>query len=138
MGLFRRTRAPKSVAVAEQATTAAPVLTAETAAPTGAAQPAKTDELFEDSDVFVCARDEEGVPADRAAPDANAAVTLFVTGWHNVEPGPLSWPFPNMRAALDAVRKMKNAIEWAIVLGGGYETLEQARETGTVLIEQQG
>ena len=28
---------------------------------------------------------------------------MFVHGWHNVEPGLLSWTFPNLRAALDAV-----------------------------------
>ena len=63
-------------------------------------------------------------------------MTLFVTGWHNVEPGPLSWPFPSMRAALDAVRKMKNAVEWSIALGRDYESLDDARARGMVVIEQ--
>ena len=50
-------------------------------------------------------------------------------------PGPLSWAFPNMRAALDAVKKMRNAVEWSIARGIDY-TLDEARENGAVLIEQ--
>jgi len=82
-------------------------------------------EQLDDSDVFVCKRD----------PDEDATVTLFVTGWNDVAPGPLSWAFPNMRAALDAVKKMRNAVEWSIVRGVDY-TLDEARENGSVLIEQ--
>lgn len=127
MGLFRRSRAPKHAAAAlDRAATAAPLAVPEP----GRSEPWVDDE----SDVFVCKRD---VPTTTPPPaEVDAAVTLIVTGWYNVEPGPLSWVFPSMRAALDAVRKMKNAVEWAIVLGGGYESIEDARARGKVLIDQ--
>ncbi|MBX3186287.1 MAG: hypothetical protein KF819_04695 [Labilithrix sp.] len=85
-----------------------------------------------DSDVFVCRRsspdfDPSLVPAD---------VTLYVYGWHNVEPGPLSWVFPSLRAALDAVETMKNAVSWCIVSGTEWPSMDDAREEGAVLIEQ--
>jgi hypothetical protein len=82
-----------------------------------------------DSDVFVCRR---------SSPDlgAEAAVTLFVYGWENVEPGPLSWAFPSLRMALDAVKTMRNAIEWCIVAGHEWSSIDAARESGAVLIEQ--
>ena len=83
------------------------------------------------SDVFVCKR-EAPVPVENTDP----SVTLIVTGWHNVEPGPLAWAFPSMRSALDAVQKMKNAVEWSIVLGRDYATVDEARALGAVLIEQ--
>lgn len=103
-----------------------------------------------DSDVFVCRRsssppappapDAETNEADELAKAAQAAaaanVTLFVYGWHNVEPGPLSWVFPSLRAALDAVRTMRNAVEWSIVSGREHTTIESARESGDVLVEQ--
>lgn len=91
------------------------------------------------SDVFVCKREPASEPASDpvdVAPETDPSVTLIVTGWHNVEPGPLAWAFPSMRSALDAVRKMKNAIEWSIVLGRDYATVEEARALGAVLIEQ--
>src|SRR5262245_57950742 len=37
-------------------------------------------------------------------------VTLVVYGWHNVEPGTLSWVFPSVSAAVAAARAMKNAV----------------------------
>ena len=79
------------------------------------------------SDVCVCKR--EAVAED-------PSVTLIVTGWHNVEPGPLAWAFPSMRSALEAVKKMKNAVEWSIVLGRDYATVDEARALGALLIEQ--
>jgi hypothetical protein len=85
------------------------------------------------SDVFVCKRE---APAPVAAESADPSVTLIVTGWHNVQPGPLAWAFPSMRAALDAVKKMRNAVEWSIVLGRDYATVDEARALGAVLIEQ--
>ena len=85
------------------------------------------------SDVFVCKREVAKADVDvRVEP----SVTLIVTGWHNVEPGPLAWAFPSMRAALDAVQKMKNAVEWSIVLGRDYASVDEARALGAVLIEQ--
>lgn len=87
----------------------------------------------DESDVFVCNHAE---PTPLPIEDTDACVTLFVTGWHSVAPGPLSWPFPNMRAALDAVRKMKNAIEWAIAIGDEHTSVDEARAKGAILIEQ--
>jgi hypothetical protein len=69
---------------------------------------------------------------------ATAAVTLFVYGWHQVEPGALSWVFPSLRAALDAVRTMRNAAEWSICSGEAWDDIESARAKGAVLIEQLG
>jgi hypothetical protein len=87
------------------------------------------DEL-EDSDVFLSKTYETGgVPVLRE-------VTLFVHGWENVEPGLLSWTFPSLRSALDAVQRMKNAIAWCVVSGTGWEDLETARASGSVLVEQ--
>lgn len=87
------------------------------------------------SDVFVCSREPAADGAD-VEPAPDPSVTLIVTGWHNVEPGPLAWPFPSMRSALEAVQKMKNAIEWSIVLGRDYASVDEARALGAVLIEQ--
>jgi hypothetical protein len=88
-------------------------------------------DAIEDSDVFLC---------DTASPASERPtvreVTLFVHGWHNVEPGLLSWTFPNLRAALDAVQRMKNAIGWCVVSGTSWPDLESARASGAVLVEQ--
>lgn len=93
---------------------------------------AKTGEHPQDySDVFVCPRDD-----DADIDEAATSVTLFVYGWDNVEPGPLSWAFPSLRAALDAVRTMRNAIAWSIAAGRDHLTVEEARANGAVLIEQ--
>ncbi len=95
------------------------------------------------SDVFVCRRSAPEAEPDAAPGAASAAarldaeiVTLFVYGWENVEPGPLSWAFPSLRAALDAVKTMRNAIEWCIVAGHEWSSIDAARESGAVLIEQ--
>ena len=96
-----------------------------------------TDEAFEPpehSDVFVCGAEGDLRPAS-ASP---AVVTLFVTGWHQVQPGSLSWVFPSMRAALAAVRTMRNAAEWCICSGEGWSDLDTARDGGAVLVEQLG
>ncbi len=89
----------------------------------------------EDSDVFVARRVQKAEPMDTAAVEA---VTLFVVGWHNVEPGPLSWAFPSLRAALSAVRTMKNAAQWCIVRGAEHSSIEAARAHGAVLVEELG
>lgn len=96
------------------------------------ASPADRDDA---SDVFVCKR-ESATAVVEDEPAADPSVTLIVTGWHNVQPGPLAWAFPSMRAALDAVQRMKNAIEWSIVLGRDYASVDEARALGAVLIEQ--
>lgn len=100
------------------------------------------------SDVFVCcppAADSSALSslASLAADELTAAtvaaaarVTLFVYGWHNVEPGPLSWVFPSLRAALEAVRTMRNAIEWSICSGAEWTDIEAARARGAILVEQ--
>lgn len=80
------------------------------------------------SDVFVCRRSSPDL-----APDG---VTLFVYGWDNVEPGPLSWVFPTLGTALDAVRTMRNAVEWCIVAGREWASLDVARASGMLLVEQ--
>lgn len=92
-----------------------------------------------DSDVFVCRRSSPDFAAEAAVAAAQleaSAVTLFVYGWENVEPGPLSWAFPSLRTALDAVKTMRNAIEWCIVAGHEWSSIDAARESGAVLIEQ--
>jgi hypothetical protein len=80
------------------------------------------------SDVFVCRRSSPDL-----APDG---VTLFVYGWENVQPGPLSWAFPTLGTALDAVRTMRNAIAWCIVAGREWTSVDVARASGALLVEQ--
>lgn len=96
-------------------------------------------ERLDDSDVFVCEADPSSerlaVPASKLATSPRE-VTLFVHGWDNVEPGLLSWTFPNLRSALDAVQRMKNAVGWCVVSGSGWSDLETARAGGAVLVEQ--
>jgi hypothetical protein len=90
-----------------------------------------------DSDVFVCRRSSPEIAPDPAAVEAAAqGVTLFVYGWENVEPGPLSWAFPSLRTALDAVRTMRNAVAWCIASGSEWSSMDDARAEGAVLIEQ--
>lgn len=89
----------------------------------------------ESSDICVSPRHETEAEDARAAA---ATVTLFVYGWHQVQPGALSWVFPSVRAALDAVRTMRNAMEWCICSGESWEDIESARASGAVLIEQLG
>jgi len=62
-------------------------------------------------------------------------VTLVVYGWHNVEPGTLSWVFPSLTAALNAARAMRNAVKWVVVRGESMADLADARESGAVLAE---
>lgn len=86
---------------------------------------------LEDSDVFECPPETRAIAATKAR-----EVTLFVHQWHNVEPGLLSWTFPNLRAALDSVQRMKNAIGWCVVSGTGWTDLDVARKSGAILVEQ--
>ena len=109
-----------------------PSITATTTSPVPPSTPSY--EKLEDSDVFVCGTSEEA-DAESAA-RAVREVTLFVHGWHNVEPGLLSWTFPSLRAALDAVQRMKNAVGWCVVSGTGWSDLDAARAGGAVLVEQ--
>jgi hypothetical protein len=82
----------------------------------------------DDSDVFVCKREPRSVD--------ETVVTLFVFGWHVVEPGSLSWVFPSLKTALDAVRTMRNAAQWCIASGNDWPSLDAARTNGAILIEQ--
>lgn len=92
------------------------------------------DSLRQDhSDVFVCRRDETPSTLPSAP---TPTVTLYVYGWHNVEPGQLSWVFPSLRSALDAVRTMRNAVQWCVVSGEDWASIEVARAQGAVLVEQ--
>lgn len=84
----------------------------------------------EDSDIFICRRE--------TVEEKPAPVTLFVFGWHNVEPGPLSWPFPSLKTAVDAVRTMRNAAQWCIVSGNDWPSMDAARASGAVLVEELG
>jgi hypothetical protein len=63
-------------------------------------------------------------------------VTLVVYAWHNVQPGAMSWVFPNARQAIAAAKAMRNAVAWAIVRGKqpGVK-LDAARAVGDVLLE---
>lgn len=88
------------------------------------------------SDVFVCRRSSPDLEEEAAAAAALQGVTLFVYGWDSVQPGPLSWAFPSLRSALDAVRTMRNAVEWSIVTGRDWASVEAARTQGAVLVEQ--
>jgi hypothetical protein len=67
------------------------------------------------------------------------AVTLVIYGWHDSQPGTLSWVFPSLRAALHAVRAMRNAIGWLIVSGkrafNGDVDVDALRRAGQVLAE---
>jgi hypothetical protein len=66
-------------------------------------------------------------------------VTLVIYGWRESEPGTLAWVFPSLKAALHAVRAMRNAIAWLIVEGTrafeGDVDLEALRRAGAVLVE---
>ena len=70
---------------------------------------------------------------------AGRAVTLVIYGWHDSQPGTLAWVFPSVGAALDAVRALRNAVEWVIVEGmrffDGDVDVDALRRTGGVLIE---
>lgn len=68
------------------------------------------------------------------------SVTLIVYGWRESEPGTLAWVFPSVRAALRAVRAMRNAVGWLVLEGRrvleGEVDLSALRLAGAVLIEQ--
>lgn len=89
-----------------------------------------TNELAE-SGVFPVASNRDARSPSLAADE----VTLVVYGWHSVDPGPLSWVFPSLTAALNAARAMRNAVHWVIVRGKEMANLADAREHGAVLAE---
>lgn len=67
-------------------------------------------------------------------------VTLVIYGWRESEPGTLAWAFPSVRAALRAVRAMRNAVGWLVVEGrrvfDGDVDLFALRTAGGILVEQ--
>lgn len=67
-------------------------------------------------------------------------MTLVVYGWRESEPGTLAWVFPSVRAALRAVRAMRNAVGWLVIEGvrafEGEVDLFVLRSGGGVLVEQ--
>jgi hypothetical protein len=70
---------------------------------------------------------------------SRSEVTLVVHGWNSVQPGTLSWVFPNLDAAVGAVKAMRNAIRWAILQGpfaSVNHDLDEERRNGKVLLEQ--
>ena len=138
MRLFRRAQDTKTSVLRREAVSSGgqAVAVPVTAAPPPSSRPVhrepEPEQVFdgsEDSDVFLCKDRPRSVPTVRE-------VTLFVHGWHNVEPGLLSWTFTDLRSALDAVQRMKNAIAWCIVSGSGWNDLDAARAGGAVLVEQ--
>jgi hypothetical protein len=70
----------------------------------------------------------------------STGVTLVIYGWHESQPGTLAWAFPTLRAALHAVRAMRNAIGWLIVEGkrafDGEVDVEAVRRGCRVLVER--
>jgi len=67
------------------------------------------------------------------------AVTLVVYGWIDSQPGTLAWVFPSARAALRAVRALRNAVGWLVIEGKrAFDTdvdVETLRRAGRVLVE---
>ena len=67
------------------------------------------------------------------------AVTLVIYGWSESQPGTLAWVFPSLRAALNAVRAMRNALRWMILKGkqafDGEVDIEALRQSGRILME---
>ncbi len=73
-------------------------------------------------------------PTAQVAVAAAVPVTLCVFGWHNVQPGVLSWVFASLEAALRAVQAMRNAIQWIVVRGSLAQVdLDHTRRHGDVL-----
>lgn len=98
------------------------------------------DDLF-DSGIHA-SPDLSAAPKSQPSNDVDLVtqnVTLIVYGWHNVQPGPMSWVFPNVRQAIAAAKAMRNAISWAILRGERPATaLDEARRLGIVLLEHAG
>jgi hypothetical protein len=66
-------------------------------------------------------------------------VTLIVYDWEGNEPGTLSWVFPSLRAAMRAVKALRNAVKWLIVAGrpkGKTFDLDTLRRQRLVLLEK--
>jgi hypothetical protein len=77
--------------------------------------------------------------ASRMTKKTTGAVTLVIYGWSESQPGTLAWVFPSLRAALNAVRAMRNALRWMILKGKqafeGEVDLDALRQSGRILME---
>jgi len=77
--------------------------------------------------------------ASRMTKKTTGAVTLVIYGWSESQPGTLAWVFPSLRAALNAVRAMRNALRWMILKGkqafDGEVDIEALRQSGRILME---
>jgi hypothetical protein len=71
-------------------------------------------------------------------PETDDSVRLIVHGWHNVQPGTLSWVFPTVEGAIRAVHAMRNAVRWAVVRGTDVLDLAVARKRGAIVLEDEG
>jgi len=71
--------------------------------------------------------------------NTSGAVTLVIYGWAESQPGTLAWVFPSVRAALRAVRAMRNALRWVILKGReafeGDVDIDALRQSGRILLE---
>jgi hypothetical protein len=56
-------------------------------------------------------------PADATARSFEPRVTLRVSHWIDVDPGPLAWTFDGIDEAVSAARALRNASGWVIVEG---------------------
>jgi hypothetical protein len=77
--------------------------------------------------------------ASRMTKKTTGAVTLVIYGWSESQPGTLAWVFPSLRAALNAVRAMRNALRWMILKGkqafDGDVDIDALRQSGRILME---
>ena len=77
--------------------------------------------------------------ASRMTKNTSGAVTLVIYGWAESQPGTLAWVFPSVRAALRAVRAMRNALRWVILKGReafeGDVDIDALRQSGRILLE---
>lgn len=77
--------------------------------------------------------------ASRMTAKTSGAVTLVIYGWSESQPGTLAWVFPSVRAALRAVRAMRNALRWVILKGreafDGEVDIDALRQSGRILLE---
>jgi hypothetical protein len=77
--------------------------------------------------------------ASRMTKKTTGAVTLVIYGWSESQPGTLAWVFPSLRAALNAVRAMRNALRWMILKGkqafDGDVDIDALRQSGRILVE---
>ncbi len=77
--------------------------------------------------------------ASRMTKKTPGAVTLVIYGWAESQPGTLAWVFPSVRAALRAVRAMRNALRWVILKGReafeGEVDIDALRQSGRILLE---